>query len=103
MSETLVAVAFVVISAGLAWVIARWSGPAGTTRHRAVLFVSFVTLFTLGSATRPDRILLDLLMPHARAWKHERDADALLHGTSRSSWPSSRTSPRSASRCAPAS
>jgi hypothetical protein len=78
MSETLVAVAVGAVSAGLAWAFARWSGPAGTTRHRAVLFFSFVILFTLGSATRPDRILLDLLMPHARAWKQEREVAALL-------------------------
>jgi hypothetical protein len=78
MSETLVIVAVGAISAGLGWAIARWSGPAGTRRHRAVLFLSFVTLLTLGSATRPDRILLDLLAPHVRPSKQEHDADELM-------------------------
>ena len=45
------------------------AGPRGTRRHRATVFLSFVVLFTLGSAT---------LMPHARAWKQERDAESLL-------------------------
>jgi hypothetical protein len=36
-----------------------------------VLFVCFVALFTLGHAA---------LMPHARAWKQERDVEALLAG-----------------------
>jgi hypothetical protein len=67
--ETLVAGTIGTVAAGVAWAIARWSGPAGTPRHRAALLVSFVALFTLGSA---------LLMPHARAWKQERDVEDLL-------------------------
>lgn len=69
MFETLVAGTIGAGAAGLAWAIARSSGPAGTRRHRAALLVSFVVLFTLGSAT---------LMPHARAWKQERDVEVLL-------------------------
>lgn len=69
MFETLVAGTIGAVAAGLAWAIARWRGPAGTHRHRAALFVSFVALFTLGSAT---------LMPHARAWKQQRDVESLL-------------------------
>jgi hypothetical protein len=69
MSETLVAVAVGAISAGLGWVVARWIGPAGTTRHRAVLLASFLAFFTLGSS---------MLLPRARSWQRERDVDALL-------------------------
>ena len=69
MFEALVAGAIAVVAAGLAWAVARRTGPAGTQRHRAVLLVAFVSLFTLGSAA---------LMPHARAWKQEREVDALL-------------------------
>ncbi len=69
MFETLVAGAIGALAGGLAWVIARRSGPAGSPRHRAVLLVSFVAFFTLGNAA---------LMPHARAWKQERDVEALL-------------------------
>lgn len=69
MLELLVAGAIGSVAGGLAWAIARWSGPAGTRRHRAVLFVSFVALFTLGNAA---------LMPHARAWMQEREVEALL-------------------------
>ena len=69
MFETLVAGAVGAVAGGLAWAIARWSGPTGSRRHRAVLPVSFVALFTLGNAA---------LMPHARAWKQERDVEALL-------------------------
>jgi hypothetical protein len=69
MLELGVAVAIGVAAAGLAWPIAHWAGPAGTRRHRAALFVCFVAFFTLGNAT---------LMPHARAWKQERDVEALL-------------------------
>jgi hypothetical protein len=59
------------VAAVLAWVIARRIGPAGTQRHRLALFVAFVVLFTLGGST---------LLPLARAWKQERDVDALLAG-----------------------
>ncbi len=69
MLELAVASTIGVVAAGLAWPIAHWVGPAGTRRHRAVLFVCFVAFFTLGNAT---------LMPHARAWKQERDVEALL-------------------------
>jgi hypothetical protein len=69
MSETLVAVAVGAISAGLGWVVARWSGPTGTTRHRAVLLASFLAFFTLGSS---------MLLPRARSWQQERDVDTLL-------------------------
>jgi hypothetical protein len=69
MFEILVAGAIGVVAGGLAWVIARRSGPAGSQRHRVVLLVSFVALFTLGNAA---------LMPHARSWKQERDVEALL-------------------------
>jgi hypothetical protein len=67
--ETLVAGTIGAVAAGLAWAIARASGPAGTRRHRTTLFVSAIVLFTLGSAT---------LMPHARAWKQQRDVEGLL-------------------------
>jgi hypothetical protein len=69
MFEILVAGAIGAVAGGLAWVIARRSGPAGSQRHRVVLLVSFVALFTLGNAA---------LMPHARSWKQERDVEALL-------------------------
>jgi len=69
MLELAVASTIGVVAAGLAWPIAHWIGPAGTRRHRAVLLVCFVAFFTLGNAT---------LMPHARAWKQERDVEALL-------------------------
>jgi hypothetical protein len=67
--ETLVWGAIGAVAAALAWAVARGSGPAGTRRHRATLFVAFVALFTLGTAT---------LMPHARAWMQEREAEDLL-------------------------
>jgi hypothetical protein len=67
--EALVAGTIGAVAAVLAWAIARSIGPAGTKRHRAALLVSFVSLFTLGSAA---------LMPHARAWKQERDVLTLL-------------------------
>jgi len=67
--EALVAGGIGAVAAVLGWAVARWVGPAGTTRHRATLLASFVSLFTLGSAA---------LMPHARAWKQERDVLALL-------------------------
>jgi hypothetical protein len=67
--ETLVAGAIGAVAAGFAWAIARRSGPAGTQRHRAALFVAFAALFTLGSVT---------FMPRARAWKQERDVEDLL-------------------------
>jgi hypothetical protein len=67
--EVLVAGGIGAVSAVLGWFVARWIGPPGTTRHRATVLASFVCLFTLGSAA---------LMPHARAWKQERDVVALL-------------------------
>jgi hypothetical protein len=70
--ETLVAGVIGAVAAVLAWAVARSVGPAGTTRHRATLLASFVSLFTLGSAA---------LMPHARAWKQEREVEALLRDT----------------------
>jgi len=69
MLELAVAGTIGVVAAALAWPIAHRVGPAGTRRHRAVLFVCFVAFFTLGNAT---------LMPRARAWKQERDVEALL-------------------------
>jgi len=69
MLELLVAGAIGAVAGGLAWAIARWVGPPGSQRHRTALLVSFVVLFTLGNAA---------LMPHARAWKEERDVEALL-------------------------
>jgi len=69
MLEMLVAGAVGGVAGGLAWAIARRVGPPGSRRHRTALLVSFVVLFTLGNAA---------LMPHARAWKQERDVDALL-------------------------
>jgi len=68
--EALVAAAIGAVAAFLGWVVARGVGPSGTTRHRATLLATFVSLFTLGSAA---------LMPFARAWKQERDVLALLH------------------------
>lgn len=53
----------------LGWAVALWSGPIGSRRHRAILLVASVVLFTLGNA---------VLMPRARAWKQERDVSALL-------------------------
>ena len=67
--ETGIAGAIGAVAVGLAWAIAHRVGPAGTRRHRTVLLVVFVALFTLGSAA---------LMPHARAWKQEREVEALL-------------------------
>jgi hypothetical protein len=67
--EALVAGTIGAVAAGLAWAVARRSGPTGTRRHRTALFAAFVVFFTLGSAT---------LMPHARAWKQEREAEDLL-------------------------
>jgi hypothetical protein len=69
MIEVAFAGAIALAAAGLAWPIAHWIGPAGTRRHRAALFVCFVAFFTLGNAA---------LMPRARAWKQERDVEALL-------------------------
>ena len=69
MAETLVAVAVGAVSAGLGWAVARWSGPAGTTRYRAVMLASFFAFLTLGSS---------ILVPRARAWQQERDVEALL-------------------------
>ena len=69
MAETLVAVAVGIVSAVLAWAVARWCGPAGTTRTASSSSRRCLSLFTLGSAA---------LMPHARAWKQEREVEALL-------------------------
>ena len=69
MAETLVAVAVGIVSAGLGWAVARWSGPSGTTRYRVVLLASFLAFLTLGSS---------ILVPRARSWQQERDVDALL-------------------------
>ncbi len=69
MLELLVAGTVGAVAGGLAWAVARWSGPAGSRQHRAVLFVSFVALFTVGNAA---------LMPLARSWTQARDVDALL-------------------------
>ncbi|HSD26113.1 MAG TPA: hypothetical protein VLL75_02365, partial [Vicinamibacteria bacterium] len=71
MLELAVASAIGVVAAGLAWPIAHRIGPAGSRRHRVALFVFFVALFSVGNAA---------LMPHARAWKQERDVEALLAG-----------------------
>jgi hypothetical protein len=70
MAETLVAVAVGLASAGLGWAVARRSGPAGTTRYRAVMLASFFAFLTLGSST---------LLPHARSWQQERDVEDMLH------------------------
>ena len=69
MFEALVAGTIGAAAAVLGWGVARWVGPSGTMRHRTALLVSFISLFTLGSAA---------LMPHARTWKQERDVLALL-------------------------
>jgi hypothetical protein len=69
MLELVVAAAVGTVAGALAWAVAWWSGAPGTRRHRAVLLVSFLLLFSLGSAA---------VMPRARAWKRERDVDALL-------------------------
>ena len=69
MFEALVAGTIGAAAALLGWAVARWVGPSGTTRHRTALLLSFISLFTLGSAA---------LMPHARAWKQEREVEALL-------------------------
>jgi hypothetical protein len=69
MAETLVAVAVGAVSAGLGWVVARRSGPAGTTRYRVVMLAAFLAFLTLGSS---------ILVTRARAWQQERDVDALL-------------------------
>lgn len=71
MVELGVAVAIGVVAATLSWPLAHWAGPAGTRRHRAALFACFVAFFTVGNAT---------LMPRARAWRQERDVQALLDG-----------------------
>ncbi len=69
MLELAVATAIGVVAAVVAWPVARWVGPTGSRRNRAALFVTFVALFTAGNTT---------LMPHARAWKQEREVEALL-------------------------
>jgi len=71
MVELGVAVAIGVVAATLAWPLAHWAGPAGTRRHRSALFACFAAFFTVGNAT---------LMPRARAWRQERDVQALLDG-----------------------
>jgi hypothetical protein len=73
MAETLVAVAVGVVSAGLGWAVARWGGPSGTTRYRAVMLASFLAFVTLGSS---------ILVPRARAWQQERDVDEMLRSDS---------------------
>ena len=70
MAETLVAVAVGAVSAALGWAVARWSGPAGTTRYRAVMLASFLAFLTLGSS---------VLVPRARSWQQERDVEDMLH------------------------
>jgi hypothetical protein len=69
MFEALVAGAIAVVATALAWTVAYRVGPAGTRRHRAALLVTSVVIFTVASA---------MLMPHARAWKQEREVEALL-------------------------
>lgn len=69
MFEALVAGTIAVAATGLAWAVAYRVGPAGTRRHRAVLLATSVLIFTVASAA---------LMPHARAWKQEREVDVLL-------------------------
>ncbi len=69
MLELVVAVAIGAFAAVVAWPVAHWVGPTGSRRNRIALFVTFVALFTAGNAT---------LMPHARAWKQEREVEALL-------------------------
>jgi hypothetical protein len=69
MAETVVTVAVAAVSAGLGWAVARWSGPSGTVRYRALMLASFLAFLTLGSST---------LVPRARAWQQERDVEALL-------------------------
>jgi hypothetical protein len=67
--EILVTAGIAAVAVVLGWAVARWSGPIGSGRHRAVLLVASVVIFTLGNAA---------LMPRARAWKQERDVAALL-------------------------
>ncbi len=69
MLELGVATAIGIVAAVVAWPVAHWVGPSGSRRNRAALFVTFVVLFTAGNTT---------LMPHARAWKQEREVEALL-------------------------
>jgi hypothetical protein len=69
MLEALVAGTIAVAAVGLAWAVAYRVGPAGTRRHRATLLVTSVVLFTVANAA---------LMPHARAWKQERETETLL-------------------------
>ena len=69
MLELAVAIAIGVVAAVVAWPVAHWVGPPGSRRNRVALFVTFVALFTAGNTT---------LMPHARAWRQEREVEALL-------------------------
>jgi hypothetical protein len=67
--EVLLTAGIAAAAVALGWTIARWTGPIGTRRHRSALLLASVVAFVLGSAT---------LMPPARAWKQERDVEALL-------------------------
>jgi len=69
MLELAVAIGIGVVAAVVAWPVAHWVGPTGSRRNRVTLFVTFVALFTAGDTT---------LMPRARAWKQEREVEALL-------------------------
>jgi hypothetical protein len=67
--ELAVAAAIGIVAAVVTWPVAHWVGPTGSRRNRVAFFAVFVALFTAGNAT---------LMPHARAWKQEREVEALL-------------------------
>jgi hypothetical protein len=67
--EILVTAGIATVAVVLGWVVARWTGPIGSQRHRASLLAATVALFTLGNA---------VLMPRARAWRQERDVAVLL-------------------------
>ena len=69
MLEIVLTAGIAALAAVLGWVVARWVGPIGSRRHRAVLLAATVALFTLGSVA---------VMPRARAWKQEREMAALL-------------------------
>lgn len=71
MIELAVAAAIAAVAAVVAWPVAHRVGPTGSRRNRVALFVTFVILFTAGNTT---------LMPRTRAWKQERDVEALLAG-----------------------
>jgi len=69
MLELAVAAALGVVAALVAWPVAHRTGPTGSRRNRVAFFATFVALFTAGNVT---------VMPHARAWRQEREVEGLL-------------------------